>query len=232
MVKQSDNRLQYRDNTAPSSFYPPSTLFYPAYRGPSGLYPGGLPKREGRGWIFAGVLLCLAILAAGVAGGLYLRQDPSAPLGTEQNPAGVGQTFLIDSEEQVGATDQMARCKSKITLTQAIRGDAAAKIVDGLGGAKPPLAPGEEYYVARFCIELLESSASGRVRYSSIYFDAKDQNNEKYLEWMDDISGNFPALPAGGKSDGIIVFVVQKGDRPVILYKAAENRFYYFYPNI
>ena len=207
-------------------------LHYPAYQGPGGVYPGGA-NRESRGWIAACVLLCVAIVAAGVCGGLIFRFGQTGPLGSEKNPAGIGQAFIIESREQVGSSDQMAECRSRITMTQAVRGEAAAKLIAGLPDVqKPRLNEHQEYYVAKFKIELLESDAANGIRYSSIFFDAMNQRDEKYAEWLDDIDGNFPVADTGEVSEGIIVFVVEKDDDPIILYKAAEGRYYYFHPGV
>lgn len=210
-----------------------NVFYYPAYQGPSGVYPGSAGK-ESRSWIAACLLLCLAIVAAGVCGGLVFRFGQKELLGSEKNPAGIGQAFFMESREQVGSSDRMAECRSRITLTQAVRGDAAAKIIANLPGAdKPPLlGENQEYYIAKFKIELLESDAPHGIQYSSIFFDAMNQHDEKYVEWMDDIAGNFPVADTGESSEGMIVFVVEKDDDPIILYKAAEDRYYYFRPGI
>ena len=59
-----------------------------------------------------------------------------------------------------------------------------------------------------------------------------NQHDEKYMEWMDDIEGNFPVADMGEASEGMIVFVVEKDDDPIILYKASEDHYYYFHPGV
>ena len=227
MKKQPDHN-RFKDSALQDGVFR-----YPPYQGTSGVYPVSVDK-ESRGWIAVCLLLCLAIVTAGVCGGLVLRYTQQRnPLGSEKNPAGIGQAFFIESQEQVGSSDQMAECKSRITLMQVVRGDAAANLIAGLpGNSKPRLEKNQEYYIAKFKIELLESTASHGIRYSSIFFDAMNQHDEKYMEWMDDIEGNFPVADMGEASEGMIVFVVEKDDDPVILYKASEDHYYYFHPGV
>ena len=224
-ILPGNNRIIYQNNL----FYAQN---YPAYQGPFKAYPGRA-RLESRGWVWACALLCLTVIAAGVYGGILFCYGQREPLGSKGNPAGIGQAFLIESEEQVGATDEMVRCKSKITLTQAIRGDAAAQIIAQLPeGHKLKPTGAQEYYIAKFKIQLLESNGGSGVQYSSIFFDAMNQRAEKYRDWIDGISGNFPLAATGEESEGIIIFLVEKQDDPVILYKAAENQYYYFRPGI
>ena len=66
MKKQPDHN-RFKDSALQDGVFR-----YPPYQGASGVYPVSVDK-ESRGWIAVCLLLCLAIVTAGVCGGLVLR---------------------------------------------------------------------------------------------------------------------------------------------------------------
>lgn len=133
-----------------------------------------------------------------------------ATLGSRLNPYSIGDTATFDGTETLFDT-----YKAKIQLKKVIRGDSAMDIIANANNLNALPADDQEYLLAKFEIDALESLDDAKIEISAANFELVSEDGIKYDTFVT-ISGLEPRLTTmypGNKQEGYAYFIVSKKDK-------------------
>lgn len=134
----------------------------------------------------------------------------NAALGSRLNPYPVGATATFDGTETLFDT-----YKAKIKLKKVIRGDSAMDIIANANNLNELPPNDQEYLLAKFEVEALESMDDTKIEISAANFELVSEDGIKYDTFVT-ISGLEPRLTTmypGNKQTGYAYFIVDKKDK-------------------
>ena len=134
----------------------------------------------------------------------------NAALGSRLNPYPVGDTATFDGTDTLFDT-----YKAKIKLKKIIRGDSAMDIIANANNLNALPAADQEYLLAKFEIDALESLDDAKIEISAANFELVSEDGIKYDTFVT-ISGLEPRLTTmypGNKQVGYAYFIVNKKDK-------------------
>ena len=134
----------------------------------------------------------------------------NAALGSRLNPYPVGNTATFDGTDTLFDT-----YKAKIKLKKVIRGDSAMDIIANANNLNELPPDDQEYLLAKFEVEALESLDDSKIEISAANFELVSENGIKYNTFVT-VSGLEPRLTTmypGNKQEGYAYFIVNKKDK-------------------
>lgn len=150
----------------------------------------------------------------------------TAEIGSRLNPIAIGVTTTYDGLDTLFDT-----YKAQITLKEVVRGDAAMDIVAKANELNELPADDEEYLLAKFEVNALESLDNAKIELSPANFELVSEDGIKYDTFVT-ILGLEPTLTdmyPGSKQEGYAYFVVKKNDlNPEIVFLERNNNGLWF----
>lgn len=134
----------------------------------------------------------------------------NAALGSRLNPYSIGDTATFDGTETLFDT-----YKAKIKLKKVIRGDSAMDIIANANNLNALPADDQEYLLAKFEIDALESLDDAKIEISAANFELVSEDGIKYDTFVT-VAGLEPKLTTmypGNKQEGYAYFIVNKKDK-------------------
>ncbi|WP_455716349.1 hypothetical protein [Anaerosporobacter sp.] len=152
-----------------------------------------------------------------------------AEIGSRLNPIALGTTTTFDGMDTLFDT-----YRAQVTLKEVIRGDAAMDIVAKANKLNVLPADDEEYLLAKFEINALESLDNAKIEISAANFELVSEDGIKYDDFVT-IAGLEPTLSdiyPGSKQEGYAYFFVKKNDlNPKIVFLERNNHGLWFATN-
>lgn len=134
----------------------------------------------------------------------------NAALGSRLNPYSIGETATFDGTETLFDT-----YKARIKLKKVIRGDSAMDIIANANNLNALPADDQEYLLAKFEIDALESLENAKIEISAANFELVSGDGIKY-DTLVTVAGLEPRLTTmypGNKQEGYAYFIVSKKDK-------------------
>lgn len=141
-------------------------------------------------------------------------------LGSRKNPVPLGSTVYYD-----GTNTIFDKYKVDITFTQVIRGEEAWALVQKGNEFNKPAPEGKEYLMIKVKIKAFESENDEKIDINAASFDLVSKDGVKYDDFTI-VSGVEPQLKemyAGAEQEGYIVFTVNIGDEPTVVFLDRNN---------
>ena len=224
--------------------YPSSPSSYPAqapYAPQPGYQPPFSPKKPKASpvlVIVVGVVCAVVFFFLGMLVGDSMNQEehswwgesssPSSSYGGEEstpdyfreggelNPYVEGQTVTIDTYMYREDGD-LYDCTAALTMTSLLRGDEAAEEILALGGSMDGVGTNQEYLVAHFTVDVLDTQDGEPVFFSPYDFAVQDLNGGSVLNYPNNgISFSEPLVSAGDQVEIVVFGIVDQSADPVI----------------
>lgn len=141
-------------------------------------------------------------------------------VGSRKNPVPLGSTVSYD-----GTNTIFDKYKVDITFTEVIRGENAWQLVKQGNEFNEPAPEGKEYLIIKVRIKAYESENDEKIDINNASFDLVSKDGVKYDDFTI-VSGVEPELKemyAGAEQEGYIVFTVNVGDEPTVVFLDRNN---------
>lgn len=141
--------------------------------------------------------------------------DPSAPLGSRQNPVAVGQRTTVTTEDPLEGFRRFA-----VTLLRVVRGSEAWELIQRANRFNPPPRAGYEYFLTLVRVEYLQGRSDRVSTIGQASFRLLSGQSRSFYERFVAAVPPDPALGTslfpGGYTEGWMAWEIVSGDFPLL----------------
>ncbi len=141
--------------------------------------------------------------------------DPSAPLGSRQNPVALGQRATVTTEDFLEGFRRFA-----VTLLRVVRGNEAWELVQRANRFNPPPRAGYEYFLTLVRVEYLQGRSDRVSTISQAGFRLLSGQSRSFYERFVAVVPPDPALHTslfpGGYTEGWMAWEIVSGDSALL----------------